>query len=436
MWLDGFPKGEVTLNFIRRIWLRHLPTERTVPTLVAAAFFIGCIASVQLFPPPPTTIAEAGTANIGKTLSAEITPLATPQTTPTPTSAPTSSSDTAHPRSYSVVVNPDARVGIAAGSNLPSLTPGALASEIAGIKALNATWVRYDIQWNTVEPSPGQFYWSDYDRVVQAISASGLHSIVIIDYTPSWAAISGCSGFACEPNSASSYGQFAASVASRYAPYGIDDWEIWNEPNNAGYFAPRADPAGYTAMLASASTAIRQIEPSAIILTGGLAPESTDGTNMSPPDFLSAVYASGGRPYFNVVADHPYTFPVTPTYPNSADAWGQMSQMHAIMAANGDAGKQIWITEFGSPTGGPGATALTNSYGYGAWHVSEALQAETVSDFFSDSRSLPWVGLVFWYSYQDAGYTSDTNENFFGLLRYDGSPKPAYYVFQQDAANF
>jgi polysaccharide biosynthesis protein PslG len=430
-----FLRGRVTLNFIRRIWVKHLPTERTIPALAVAGFLAGCLSSLQLFPPPPTTIADVGTANIGRTLSAEITPIPTPQASPTP--APAATQGPVHARTYSSVPStPGTRVGIAAGSNLPSLSPQALASELTGIKSLNASWVRYDIQWNNVEPNPGQFYWADYDRVVQAVAASGLHSIVILDYTPSWAAVSGCSGSACEPNSANAYAQFAAAVASRYAPYGVSDWEIWNEPNNAGYFQPKADPAGYTAMLAAASTAIRQIEPGATILTGGLAPESSDGTNMSPPDFLAGVYASGGRPYFNVVADHPYTFPVTSLYPNSANAWGQMSQMHAIMSANGDGSKQIWITEYGSPTGGPGTTAQTNSYTYGAWHVSEGLQAESVNDFFTASRSISWVGLVLWYSYKDAGYTPDTNENFFGLLRFDGSPKPAYSVFQQDASGF
>ena len=31
----------------------------------------------------------------------------------------------------------------------------------------------------------------------------------------------------------------------------------------------------------------------------------------------------------------------------------------------------------------------------------------------------------------NAGDTNDSNENFFGLVRYDGSRKPAYDVFKQ-----
>ena len=370
--------------------------------------------------------------NGGHALAA--TASASPSATPSPTPVPVTSGLSLKYRGLyrgAPVATGSADIGIAAGSELGSLSPTELAAELNGIKALGATWVRYDIQWNNVEPTEGQFNWGDYDRVVSAVAASGLHSLVIIDYTPSWAAISGCNSFACEPASANTYGQFAAAVVSRYGPDGVRDWEIWNEPNNAGYFAPRADPTGYSNMLAAAYTSIKTVQPSATIVSGGLSPAATDGTNMSPPDFLSAVYSAGGGAYFNVVGDHPYTYPVTAAYPNPSDAWGQMSEMHTIMTAHGDGSKQIWITEYGAPTGGPGNVALTNSYSYNADHVSESLQSEMVSDFFSQARSLPWVGLKMWYTYQDSGTSPDTNENFFGLLRYDGSQKPAYATFQQ-----
>jgi polysaccharide biosynthesis protein PslG len=424
----SFPqRGRVTLDLIRRVCNIPLPAKQTIPALLAAGFVAGCLSSYELYPPTPTFPAVAGTSRLGHALAAETTPL---PAAPSPTPAPNTPNASAHPAyrpSGSV-----SDVGFAAGSSLPSLSQAALVSELNGMKALGAAWVRYDIQWNNVEPAADQFNWGTYDRVVAAARSAGLQSLLIIDYTPTWAAVSGCSSFACEPASANTYGAFAAAVASRYAPYGVQDYEIWNEPNNAGYFAPRADPNTYAAMLAAAYQSIKQVQPQATIVSGGLAPESTDGTNMSPPDFLNSVYAAGGGPYFNVVGDHPYTFPVTAAYPNPGNAWGQMTELHAIMAGHGDGAKPIWITEYGTPTGGPGPTAQTNSYSYSAYHVSEALQAETVTDFFARSRALPWVGLKFWYSYQDSGTSEDTNENFFGLLRADGSPKPAYSVFAQD----
>ena len=73
-----------------------------------------------------------------------------------------------------------------------------------------------------------------------------------------------------------------------------------------------------------------------------------------------------------------------------------------------------------------------------SWGPSKtlALKAQSVADFFTASRSLPWLGPILWYSYQDAGTTPDTHENFFGLVRFDGSKKPAYSVFASYAGAY
>ena len=41
-----------------------------------------------------------------------------------------------------------------------------------------------------------------------------------------------------------------------------------------------------------------------------------------------------------------------------------------------------------------------------------------------------WAGPLFWYSHRDLGATTDTRENFFGLLRNDFSPKPSYSAYR------
>jgi hypothetical protein len=37
---------------------------------------------------------------------------------------------------------------------------------------------------------------------------------------------------------------------------------------------------------------------------------------------------------------------------------------------------------------------------------------------------------LFWYTFQDAGTSTSTSENFFGLLNYDGSTKWSYQTLQ------
>jgi hypothetical protein len=325
--------------------------------------------------------------------------------------------------------------GISGG--MASLSPAAQASELAGIKATGVGWVRYDIDWNNIEQSPGQYNWGPYDQEVQDIAAHGLRSLAIIDYTPPWARQSQCSGSKfCAPADPNAYADFAAAVASRYQGYGLSDYEIWNEPNNVNFYQPAANPTAYTAMLQATYSRIKQVEPRAIVITGGTAPEDSSNGYLSPTDFIQGIYAAGARGYFDAVAAHPYTWPYSPAWPNPDGAWGQMTTMHNIMAANGDGGKKIWITEYGAPTGGPGSVALSgfSTAEGGADHVTEALQARIVSDSISIESQVSWIGPFFWYSYIDAGTSPSTVENFFGLLRADGSRKPAYATFVQMVA--
>ena len=140
-------------------------------------------------------------------------------------------------------------------------------------------------------------------------------------------------------------------------------------------------------------------------------------------DFLTCIYKDGGKDYFDAVADHSYTFPALPSS-NNINIWQQMSKtnpsLRSIMIANGDGDKKIWITEFGAPTDGPDPH----------WYVSEAGQSAMVTDTMNLYKTYSWAGPIFWYSLTDGGNATTTNENFFGLIRADGTPKPAYTTLQ------
>jgi hypothetical protein len=368
---------------------------------------------------------------------AEPTPLSSAAPTAKPAPAPNAVNNAPAVLGASTST-PSFAFGLAAGGGLGSLSDDALNSELSDIKSIGVSWVRFDLDWSNIgAQGPGQYDWSDYDRVVSAINAHGLHSLAILDFTPGWAQSSVCSGSKmCEPANASEYGTFAAAAAAHYAPSGVRDWEIWNEPNNSAFFQPAADPVAYTSLLRAAYTAIKGVEPNATVLTGGLAPADDSGGNMSPPDFVNGMYNAGADGYFDALADHPYTWPYSPAYYLPGNAWDQMITIRNIMVAHGDGGKKIWITEYGAPTGGPGATAssgMTTAEG-GDDHVTDALQAQMVTDAVHGATSYPWIGGFFWYSYIDQGTDSSTVENFFGLLNPDGSRKPAYYAFKQAIA--
>jgi hypothetical protein len=329
-------------------------------------------------------------------------------------------------------------LGIAAGSSLTSLSQTDLDARLQAISNLGAKWIRFDFDWSLIQPNNASSYnWTAYDRLVTASNKYNLQILGILDYTPGWAHSSSCQSEQCAPSSNSQFATFAEAVSKRYAPQGVHTWEVWNEPNNPQFWQPSADPNAYTQLLQQTYQAIHAQDPDATVLTGGLSPQATTNNSYSPTDFLTAIYKDGGKGDFDAVADHPYSFPLTPSN-SGGGAWSQMvNNLRPVMVANGDASKKIWITEFGAPTNGPGPKATVNNLNLAAspYVVDETLQAQELTAALNLTKSYSWAGPFFYYSYQDAGTDTSTNENFFGLVRADGSHKPAYAVFQQAASS-
>jgi polysaccharide biosynthesis protein PslG len=240
----------------------------------------------------------------------------------------------------------------------------------------------------------------------------------IIDYCPAWAN-GGRSSNKYPPLYPSDYGAFAGSLATYFAPLGVHAWEIWNEPNLSEFWMPAANPAYYVQLLQHAYTALKRVDPLAVVITGGLSQHLTSNLNVGVLDFLRAIYTHGGRGFFDAVANHPYD---SPRLPSEGYNWRQMfgtsPSMLSIMEANGDGGKRIWITEIGAPTSG------IDPYGT---VVSEARQAEILSQAYALAATSPWAGPVFWYNLQDYCPWDPAREVgcFYGIVRYDGSGKAA-----------
>lgn len=331
------------------------------------------------------------------------------------------------------------RYGIAAGGSLDERSDEELDKYFAGLEELGVGWVRFDFDWSKIQPDNANSYnWQTYDRLVSKARAHNLIVLGILDFTPAWARPAGCTAKQCAPKDPASFATFAAAVSDRYQDQGLHYWEIWNEPNTTAFWQPKPNPAAYTKLLQLSARALRHQDSQALIIAGGTAPAASDGSQISPVDFLKGIYKANGQKSFDAIAHHPYTYPVPPSYA-SDHAWAQMSTTHnnlrAVMKTHNDENKAIWITEYGAPTGGAGPTAQQENLRLKEhpWHVDENLQSYSLAEAIRLHRTYNWAGPMFIYSYQDAGSDPTVNENFFGLVRLDGSHKPAYDTLQQAA---
>jgi polysaccharide biosynthesis protein PslG len=323
------------------------------------------------------------------------------------------------------------RFGIQQGGTLQFLNQNDLDRTLDGMAALGAGWLRFDMNWADIQrDGPNEYRWARYDNLIQAANARGFKVLAVLDYTPGWARPAGTTD-KVPPTNPADYRRFVAAAVSRYsaAPYNVRHWEIWNEPNLHVFFAPQADVARYTVLLKEAYTAIKQIDSSSVVLTGGMSPAASNGVDIDPRAFLRGIYENGGKGYFDAVGHHPYTFPSSPESDptvNGGDpnwsSWYIMASsnpsLRSIMEGQGDGAKKIWATEWGYPSSG------------GANAVSEEQQAAFTARGYQLFTSYAWAGPMFLYKYRDDCANPASYDCGHGLTRSDFSPKPAFRSYR------
>jgi polysaccharide biosynthesis protein PslG len=313
------------------------------------------------------------------------------------------------------------------------LTGRTLGRRLDAYAALGAHWVRFQMIWGSIQhASPSEHKWGHYDALVRAIVARGMKPLAVLGTTPAWARSETCAEeLTCAPSDPADFARFAGDAAARYSRRGLHHWEIWNEPNSAIFWKPHPDPVAYTALLRATYPAIKAADSRSVVISGGLASvgtvlDPTGPATINPVEFLLVEYENGAAGTFDALGVHPYTFPFMPGDTNGY-GWRVLGHgtpsIRSLMSTYGDAEKELWATEFGAPT----ALGLRGG-------VSDAAQAKSVRKAYAIWARKPWAGPLIWYSFRDRGGDTSDRENFFGLVRADGTRKPAYFTYQRAAA--
>jgi hypothetical protein len=294
------------------------------------------------------------------------------------------------------------------------------------IKAEGFPAVRLHIPWPSIEPREGQFDWGPVDTIVMAAFNRGLTVLGLLDGAPSWAVPPQYQSFIhpapADPNV---FGDFAKLAAQHYRGV-IHNWEVWNEPNIGDSFRPASNAALYSAMLKSAYSTIKSVDPDSVIITGGTSPSIDDDDSVTPANFIRGLYQHGAGNSFDAVAMHPYSSPDLLSDAGPAESSHRaITEVSDVMASHGQSHKRIWFTEFGASTAREGARS-PNGQDVG---VSEARQAQILTDGINYMRSLPNCGPIFVFDHRD-GEMSLEVVNDYGLLRWDFSPKPSLSAVQ------
>jgi hypothetical protein len=225
-----------------------------------------------------------------------------------------------------------------ASRNVPAIfglesEPGMIGATATYAGASGAAWARYnEIRWGAVEPTPGARDWAALARAesdLRLLVEQRLTPIVTVRGTPSWAQqISGSACGPIKPEALDAFATFMRELVARYsqAPYHVRYWEIWNEPDAdtgiAGNspFGCWGDPkdsyygGGYYAeMLKRIYPAIKQADPTAQVVLGGLLLDCDPDHPPADKDcrsahFFEGVLRNGGGAAFDILAYHSYAY--------------------------------------------------------------------------------------------------------------------------------
>ncbi|HVP01644.1 MAG TPA: cellulase family glycosylhydrolase [Solirubrobacteraceae bacterium] len=293
--------------------------------------------------------------------------------------------------------------------------------------AVGATWVRTFVRWDVIEPQgPGR--WDpasvqNIDNLVGLAQARGIKVLAVVVGAPQWA--NGSTDLYVPPRDPADLARFMGSFAARYKGR-IAAWEVWNEPDESDFWhGSPPSPAAYAALLQPAYKAVKDADPGALVYAGPLT-----GNDYA---FLQGLYDAGAGGAFDGVAVHTDTAcSITPPDSYYRDDQGRVGQfsflgfreVHAVMDAHGDGAKPIVMSELGwSATA---TRCARGAYaGKKAAGVSEAEQAANLKLAYHCLAGYPYVAQAMWFSMKDYGQ-ADTELNRYGLLRFDGSQRPAF----------
>ena len=258
--------------------------------------------------------------------------------------------------------------------------------------------VRMDLFWHLVEREKGVYDLSGYMALTEALRRRGLRPLYILDYgNPNY-------DNSLPPRSDEgrrAFASFARKAAEEFGAYAL--WEIWNEPNIAGFWKPQPNVADYVELAKAAAGAVKAACPSCVVLA-----PATSGVDV---DFISRAASLGLLDQIDAVSVHPYRDS------NPETALSDYERLRAVVK-----GKMVVASEWGYPTAGRYGNVVD------VWR-----QAQYAARIYLVNL-MAGVPVTIIYDWKDDGLSPVDSEQNFGLVSHHvRGPewffiKPAWYA--------
>ena len=326
------------------------------------------------------------------------------------------------------------------------------------VNDLRFGWITQQVEWKETETPKGVYYWGELDRIVNAAQQRRLKVLLSVVKAPSWAT-GGFNGFPKDP--IDMY-DFMKAMAAHFKGR-VQAYMIYNEQNLTGESGD-VNPGRYVEILKQGYLGVKASDPSAVVLTGALAPTGiNDPLGQRGPGemgvlsdlrYLEEMYKYNNgevRRYYDVLGTHPYGFnnpPETkypdnpnmnPNFPFNASLgkrdWYNLSnsfyfrrieEQRAIMEKYGDGRKQMWVTEYGWCS-----DFRPDGYGECKYNTREQQGEYLVRAIEFAQKYYPWMGPMFIWNLNFSTFQEwYTGPSHFSIINGDWTARPAYFALK------
>jgi hypothetical protein len=281
-------------------------------------------------------------------------------------------------------------------------------------------WAHIDFPWSRIQPSAGQADYSSFTQIVSRANDNGIRLVGTLGYSTQWNTTAPSvvtNATQREHYPPADYDAFSRYVFTTVTLFrsSIHHWEIWNQPD-LGFTTLEGPCTGswcgtaaqYARLLSVGFRAVKQADPNAVVLFGGLALTSTADPNfvfnvLTDPDFP-------GGDSFDVMAIH--------VAGSRTDAIRQMNFVKSQLAFGGGNLRPIWVTAVGYPSD----AAAQKVAPYFNGEAGQAAYAKEIPTYLLSLGARK----VFWMQLYDSG--SDEFASY-GLLTSLLATKQAYTAY-------
>jgi len=288
-----------------------------------------------------------------------------------------------------------------------------VARDFALMRDLGVHAWRGSFGWDDYEPERGRYDFAWLERFVALADSAGIALHPYLGYTPSWAAAGGRDDQAWNdpPRSLADWSAFVEAITRALGGHpSIRSWEIYNEENVPLWWDGSAE--AYAHVLRRGAEAVRRGDPDARVLLGGMV--------WPDVEWLETACAGGPPAPFDVLPFHAYPETWTPDSVTVERYLGGRFAEGFVADADRLCGRHpIWINETGFATV-PGKT--------------EGAQAAWWARAFATFLAVPRVEHLGIYELRDQRLDTpvigDAPNYYLGLIRRDGTRKPAFATVQ------